>query len=76
MQIKDLNSGTFGFVQLARDKHTNETWAIKFIERGDKVSMGCWAREHLGGTAVGVQPLRNPAALPHMWPNHTDYQVR
>ncbi len=37
LQIKDLNSGTFGFVQLARDKATGETWAVKFIERGDKV---------------------------------------
>ncbi len=33
VQIKDLNSGTFGFVQLARDKQTGETWAVKFIER-------------------------------------------
>lgn len=36
-QIRDLNSGTFGFVQLARDKSTGELIAIKFIERGDKV---------------------------------------
>ena len=38
MQIKDLNSGTFGFVQLCRNKVTKETVAIKFIERGEKVS--------------------------------------
>ncbi|KAG2451391.1 hypothetical protein HYH02_003992 [Chlamydomonas schloesseri] len=37
-KIKDLNSGTFGFVQLARDKLTGETWAVKFIERGDKIT--------------------------------------
>lgn len=37
LQIKDLNSGTFGFVQLARDKQTGELIACKFIERGDKV---------------------------------------
>lgn len=37
MQIRDLNSGTFGFVQLAKDKHTGELIACKFIERGDKV---------------------------------------
>jgi len=36
-QIRDLNSGTFGFVQLARDKQSGEYVAIKFIERGDKV---------------------------------------
>lgn len=37
MQVKYLNSGTFGFVQLCRDKRTNEQVAIKFIARGDKV---------------------------------------
>ncbi|GIL70722.1 hypothetical protein Vretimale_3824 [Volvox reticuliferus] len=37
-KIKDLNSGTFGFVQLARDRDTGETWAVKFIERGDKIT--------------------------------------
>ena len=36
-QIRDLNSGTFGFVQLALDKTTGRQVAIKFIERGDKV---------------------------------------
>eukprot|EP00983_Pelagomonas_calceolata_P129766 1161634-Pelagomonas_calceolata.AAC.3 len=35
-KVKDLNSGTFGFVQLCKDKTTNELVAIKFIERGDK----------------------------------------
>lgn len=35
--MKDLNSGTFGFVQLCKDKTTGELLAIKFIERGDKV---------------------------------------
>lgn len=36
-KVKELNSGTFGFVQLCKDKTTNELVAIKFIERGDKV---------------------------------------
>lgn len=39
-QVKDLNSGTFGFVQLCQDKTTNELVAIKFIERGEKVRSG------------------------------------
>jgi serine/threonine-protein kinase SRK2 len=39
LQIRDLNSGTFGFVQLARDKQTGELIACKFIERGDKVRL-------------------------------------
>lgn len=38
-KIKDLNSGTFGFVQLAKEKATGEIIAIKFIERGEKVSL-------------------------------------
>ena len=37
LQIRDLNSGTFGFVELALDKTTGQQVAIKFIERGDKV---------------------------------------
>ncbi len=37
MQLKDLNRGTFGFVQLALDTQTGQWVAIKFIERGDKV---------------------------------------
>lgn len=38
-QIRDLNQGTFGFVQLAYDKSTNppQQVAVKFMERGDKV---------------------------------------
>lgn len=38
LQVKDLNSGTFGFVQLALDQTTGRQVAIKFIERGDKVT--------------------------------------
>ncbi|MEW5304040.1 MAG: hypothetical protein WDW38_003165 [Sanguina aurantia] len=37
-KIKDLNSGTFGFVQLAKEKATGEIIAIKFIERGEKIT--------------------------------------
>ena len=37
-QIRDLNSGSFGFVQLAKDKVTGKKVAIKFIDRGDRVS--------------------------------------
>lgn len=39
-KIKDLNSGTFGFVQLCKNKLDNTDVAIKFIERGDKASGG------------------------------------
>ncbi|KAK9915345.1 hypothetical protein WJX75_007906 [Coccomyxa subellipsoidea] len=38
MKVADLNRGAFGFVQLAKDLETGEQVAIKFIERGDKIS--------------------------------------
>eukprot|EP01026_Neomeris_dumetosa_P045188 TRINITY_DN3826_c1_g1_i1.p1 TRINITY_DN3826_c1_g1~~TRINITY_DN3826_c1_g1_i1.p1 ORF type:complete len:373 (-),score=56.07 TRINITY_DN3826_c1_g1_i1:667-1695(-) len=34
VKVKDLNQGTFGFVQLCRYKETREKVAIKFIARG------------------------------------------
>ncbi|KAK9810565.1 hypothetical protein WJX73_001103 [Symbiochloris irregularis] len=36
--IRDLNAGTYGFVQLAREKQTGQEVAIKFLERGDKIT--------------------------------------
>ena len=36
-QIRALNSGTFGFVELCADRATGQQVAVKFIERGDKV---------------------------------------
>jgi len=41
VKIADLSSGSFGFVQLARNTETNELVAIKFIERGDRCGAGC-----------------------------------
>jgi hypothetical protein len=43
MQLEDLNRGTFGFVQLAYDRVSRQQVAIKFIERGDKVTSWCCA---------------------------------
>ena len=37
LQIKYLNSGSFGLVELALDRRSGELVAIKFIPRGDKV---------------------------------------
>jgi serine/threonine-protein kinase SRK2 len=37
-KIRALNSGTFGFVELALDKTNGQQVAVKFIERGDKVT--------------------------------------
>ena len=38
-KVRDLSSGAFGFVQLARNRRNGHLVAIKFLERGrDKVS--------------------------------------
>jgi serine/threonine protein kinase len=54
VQIKDLNSGTFGFVQLALDRTTGRNVAIKFIERGDKV----WRLGSVWQTAMWGLPVQ------------------
>lgn len=51
--VRDLNSGTFGFVELAMDKTTGQQVAIKFIERGDKVGVSD-ARRHARYSCAGV----------------------
>lgn len=38
--VRDIGSGNFGVARLMRDKHTKELVAVKYIERGDKVSFG------------------------------------
>lgn len=35
--IRDIGSGNFGVAKLVRDVRTNELFAVKFIERGQKV---------------------------------------
>lgn len=35
--LKEIGSGNFGVAKLARDKWTRELFAVKFIERGQKV---------------------------------------
>jgi len=37
-QLKDIGSGNFGVAKLMRYRSTGELVAVKFIERGDKVS--------------------------------------
>ena len=36
--VKDIGSGNFGVARLMRDKQTDELVAVKYIERGEKVS--------------------------------------
>lgn len=54
-KVKDLNEGTFGFVQLALDLQTNSQVAIKFIERGGGVSKSV-LREILNHRLCVVHP--------------------
>lgn len=35
--LRDLGSGNFGVAKLVRDLKTKELYAVKFIERGQKV---------------------------------------
>lgn len=35
--MKDIGSGNFGVAKLVKDKWSGELYAIKFIERGQKV---------------------------------------
>jgi serine/threonine protein kinase len=37
--IKDIGSGNFGVAKLVREKWSDELYAVKFIERGSKVSL-------------------------------------
>jgi len=65
MQIRDLNSGTFGFVQLARDKQTGELIACKFIERGEKVRSRC--RHATFDPISTIERRRRDAVICHAW---------
>lgn len=38
LQIRDIGSGNFGVAKLMRNRLTNELIAVKFIERGERVS--------------------------------------
>lgn len=66
-QVKDLNKGTFGFVQLARVKATGELVAVKFIERGDRVRRvlrPCTAAGNKRSIDIRTRTLRQlPTAL-------------
>lgn len=61
MQVKDLNSGAFGFVVLARDKKTSEQVAIKFLAKGPKITkVGSVSRMGRGTSMSPVPALHLP----------------
>jgi hypothetical protein len=61
LQIRDLNRGSFGFVQLARAMDTGKEVAIKFIDRGSQVLFR-YACTMLDATCVST---RQPWVIVH-----------
>ena len=55
--VQALNSGSYGFVYLCKDLRTGELVAIKFIERGEKVTKASWTPCCLGATCNGSATL-------------------
>lgn len=68
-KIKDLNEGTFGFVQLATDTRKNELVAIKFLERGAGVNKSV-LREILNHRLCVVHPNIVQFKEVFLTPNH------
>ncbi|XP_078429680.1 protein kinase superfamily protein [Wolffia australiana] len=52
--LKDLGSGNFGVAKLARDRWTDELFAVKFIERGSKID------ENVRREIINHRLLRHP----------------
>ncbi|KAI8548284.1 hypothetical protein RHMOL_Rhmol07G0262200 [Rhododendron molle] len=52
--VKDLGFGNFGVAKLVRDKWTREQFAVKFIERGQKID------EHVQREIMNHRPLKHP----------------
>lgn len=52
--VKDIGVGNFGVAKLVRDAFTKELYAIKFIERGEKID------EHVHREIMNHRSLRHP----------------
>ncbi|MBA0745963.1 hypothetical protein Gogos_008520 [Gossypium gossypioides] len=52
--LKDIGSGNFGVAKLVRDKWTRELFAVKFIERGQKID------EHVQREIMNHRSLKHP----------------
>lgn len=52
--VKDIGSGNFGVAKLVRDKWTREQFAVKFIERGQKID------EHVQREIMNHRSLKHP----------------
>ncbi|KAG6773513.1 hypothetical protein POTOM_020795 [Populus tomentosa] len=52
--LKDIGSGNFGFAKLAREIKTGELYAVKYIERGQKID------EHVHREIMNHRSLKHP----------------
>ncbi|KAI3672470.1 hypothetical protein L6452_38558 [Arctium lappa] len=52
--VKEIGSGNFGVAKLVRDKGTKELFAVKFIERGQKID------EHVQREIMNHRSLKHP----------------
>jgi len=52
--LRNIGSGNFGVAKLVRDKWSNEHYAVKFIERGDKID------EHVQREIMNHRSLKHP----------------
>ncbi|CAK9181017.1 unnamed protein product [Ilex paraguariensis] len=52
--LKDIGSGNFGVAKLVRDKFTGELYAVKYIERGQKID------EHVQREIMNHRSLKHP----------------
>ncbi|XP_038703221.1 serine/threonine-protein kinase SAPK2 [Tripterygium wilfordii] len=52
--VKDIGAGNFGVAKLVRDKLTRELFAVKFIERGQKID------EHVQREIMNHRSLKHP----------------
>ncbi|XP_015885297.1 serine/threonine-protein kinase SAPK2 isoform X2 [Ziziphus jujuba] len=52
--VKDIGSGNFGVARLVKDKCTRELFAVKFIERGQKID------EHVQREIMNHRSLKHP----------------
>ncbi|KAL3504775.1 hypothetical protein ACH5RR_034616 [Cinchona calisaya] len=52
--VKDIGCGNFGVAKLAKDRWTNELFAVKFIERGQKID------EHVQREIMNHRSLKHP----------------
>nr|CAN83414.1 hypothetical protein VITISV_029721 [Vitis vinifera] len=52
--LKDIGSGNFGVAKLVRDKWSGELYAVKYIERGQKID------EHVQREIMNHRSLKHP----------------